>query len=118
MILVVEDNDSCYYLIAEILESVGASVLRASNGEDGVQLCMQDPGIDLVIMDILLPGMDGIQASKLIKEQRQDLGIIGVSAASSEHMKNVCIEAGCKKFIAKPIDIGVFLMAVQDLLES
>lgn len=118
IILVVEDSETSYCLINEILADSDVNLKRVMNGEDAVRQCAQNQDIDLVIMDIVLPGIDGISATKEIKLKRKNLKIIAISALVTDNIKNECIEAGCDEFIPKPIDIDYFRTKVHDLLEG
>jgi signal transduction histidine kinase/CheY-like chemotaxis protein len=77
--------------------------ILVTDGQQAVDLCKKDPGIDLVLMDIKMPVMDGYEATRLIKTIRPDLPVVVQTAYSTAEEKNVAVEAGCDDFITKPI---------------
>jgi len=105
IILVVEDNPDNMALIDEILEDEGFKVLKAYLAEDGIAL-LKETRADLIIMDISLPKMSGLEASKIIKadETTRDIPIIALTAYAMASDKDKALSAGCAGFLTKPID--------------
>jgi len=103
VILIAEDDETNYLYIKTILQRKGYSIIWASNGKDAVGLCESHPEISLVIMDIKMPEMDGLTATRLIKIRRPDLTIIAVTAFAMSGDEQMATEAGCDDYIAKPI---------------
>jgi len=103
VILIAEDDETNYVYIKTILQRKGYSVIWASNGKEAVDLCESHPEISLVIMDIKMPEMDGLAATRLIKTRRPDLTIIAVTAFAMSGDEQMATEAGCDDYIAKPI---------------
>jgi PAS domain S-box-containing protein len=101
-ILVAEDVESNFKLIGYFLNGSNAEVIRAHNGKEAVNICLSDHKIDLILMDIKMPIMDGYTAVKLIRESNPDIPIIAQSAYADD--KENSIECGCSGFIAKPFD--------------
>lgn len=104
-ILVVEDNYISFKLMQAILKGSGLALFHADNGETAVQLCLDHPEIDLVVMDIMLPIMDGLTATRLILEKRPDLPVIAATANAFAEDRDRCMQAGCTDYITKPIAI-------------
>jgi len=104
-ILVVEDNYISFKLMQAILKSSGLNLFHADNGEKAVELCKQHPEIDLVVMDIMLPIMDGFTATRLILEHRPELPVVAATANAFSEDRDRCMEAGCRDYITKPISI-------------
>lgn len=102
-ILIVEDQYSNYLLLKTILEETQCSVYHAENGNEAIELCKTIPDIDLVFMDLRMPGMDGIDATRLIKSTNPKLIVVAQTAYSSGVKLNLCLDAGCNDFITKPI---------------
>ncbi len=102
-ILVVEDMEINYKLLQVILDKTKATVLWAKNGREAVDLVVKHPEIDIVLMDIIMPEMDGIEATKEIRKFKPDLPIIAQSAYSFEHDDRALKETGFNGFITKPI---------------
>ncbi len=104
VILVAEDNASNLLYLEITLTNMLISVISARDGKEAVDLCRHHPEISLVLMDIKMPVMDGLQATREIKSFRKDLPIIACSAfALSEDIK-MAFEAGCTDHLAKPVN--------------
>lgn len=116
-ILVVEDNEQNMELFCDILEAKGYKVLKAMDGEAGVELAKKEKP-DLVIMDVQLPGMDGLTATKLIREDpsMKDVCIIAVTAHAMKGDEENFIKAGCSAYIPKPIVMKDFLTKVANCM--
>jgi PAS domain S-box-containing protein len=103
-VLIVEDNSSSLLLLKSYLSKTNINVLHAKDGLESVELCKVKPEIDLVLMDIQLPNMNGYEATEKIKKFRPDLKIIAQTAYAMAEDKEKAFEAGCDDYIAKPID--------------
>lgn len=101
LILVAEDTDSNYLLISAILRR-NYIVDRAYNGIEAIEMCRQLKP-DLILMDIRMPQMDGIEATKRIREFNSDIPILAVTSFAFEKDKGNAMEAGCNGFVTKPI---------------
>jgi CheY-like chemotaxis protein len=101
-ILVAEDDESNFRLIKYFLSRVNAEIIRACNGKEAVEKSLSGNKIDLILMDIGMPVMDGYTAIRLIRETNHVLPIIA-QTAYAEDMKRA-IECGCNGFISKPFD--------------
>lgn len=102
VILVAEDVESNFKLIRYFLNDSNAEVLHAYNGKEAVEKCLSSEHIDLVLMDIKMPVMDGYTAVKLIREKNISIPIIAQTAYADD--KEKAIECGCTGFISKPFD--------------
>ena len=101
-LLLVEDEESNSSLIKMILKSSGVNILLAENGMDAVEACKNENAISLVLMDIKMPVMDGLAATRLIKSFRNTLPIIATTAFADINDKKMCFEAGCNDYLSKP----------------
>ena len=101
-ILVAEDNDSNYILMTYILRR-DYQFKRAKNGEEAVEM-VDAENFDLILMDVKMPLMDGLQATKTIKERYPDLPVIALTANAFESDRQLAFEAGCDDFLAKPVN--------------
>ena len=101
-ILVAEDNDSNYLLMTYILKR-DYQVIRAVNGLEAVEK-VNAGGIDLVLMDVKMPVMDGLEATRKIKETFPDLPIITLTANAFETDRQMALDAGCNDFLTKPVN--------------
>jgi CheY-like chemotaxis protein len=111
-ILIAEDIESNYYLLKIILRSTHAKTLWAVNGQEAVDMVIQNPEISLVLMDIRMPVMNGYDATRLIKKLRTDLPVIAQTAYSLDGDKNKSFEAGCDEYITKPVNAGQLLAKI------
>jgi PAS domain S-box-containing protein len=101
-LLVAEDENINFKLLAQYLSDANISVVHASNGNEAVEICKNNKQINLVLMDLKMPVMDGFEATKIIKGLRPDLPIIAQTAYSSESDKEKALACGCNDFISKP----------------
>lgn len=115
-ILIVEDVDSNFELLNIILQPTRAKVLRAVSGTEAVELCSTNPTIDLVLMDIQLPGLNGLEATNRIKAIRPELPIIAQTAFAMSEEKEACFAAGCDAYLAKPIKTELMLPVLQEII--
>jgi len=116
-ILVVEDNPDNMVLVDEILEDEGFRVLQASTAEAGiVQLDSED--VDLVLMDISLPRMSGLEAIRIIKANNatRDIPVIALTAHAMQTDRDKALAAGCNDFLTKPINEDELIAAMQEQL--
>ncbi|GAA3515898.1 hypothetical protein GCM10022393_32360 [Aquimarina addita] len=107
VILIVEDNNVNYFFLKTLLtkmEGFDFIIYRAANGKEAISICRNHNTIDLVLMDIKMPIMDGYEATKHIKKLRPSLPIIAQTAFSAEEDIQKAFSAGCDDFISKPID--------------
>jgi CheY-like chemotaxis protein len=93
-------------------------ILHASNGLQAVELCKTINKIDLVLMDLKMPEMDGIEATRQIRSFNKKVPIIAQTAFAMENELKLCLEAGCDDHITKPIDIKEFLEKVDKFLRE
>lgn len=102
-ILIVEDDYSSFLFLQAVLKKTKANIVRATDGHKAIEIC-KNQHIDLVLMDLQIPNMDGYEATKKIKEFRKNIPIIAQTAHVLEEDKNKSIKAGCDDYIPKPID--------------
>ncbi len=104
-VLLVDDDMRNVFALTSVLEDKGLNVLIARNGVESLDVIDQHPEIDLVLMDIMMPEMDGYEAMRRIREKGHDsLPIIALTAKAMKGDKNKCIEAGANDYLAKPVD--------------
>jgi CheY-like chemotaxis protein len=102
-ILIVEDDISSRLYLNKILEKTGASLLNACDGREAIEKAKSDPDIDIILMDIQLPFIDGYGAAKKIREFRNDVIIIAQTAYSLLGDRERIISSGFDDYIVKPI---------------
>lgn len=101
-ILVAEDEDLNILYTKRIFKAKPFNVLYARNGSEAVDLAKENPAISLVLMDIKMPVMDGLEATRQIKALRPDIKIIAVTAYAANDDRHMCLSAGCDDYITKP----------------
>lgn len=115
-ILVIEDNEKNMYLITFILEKMGHRVVQAGTGEKGLELAeLEHP--DLILMDIQLPGMDGLETTKRIR-QSWDVPIIAVTSYAMAGDRERLLVAGCSGYIEKPINPETIMKEIAAYLDK
>jgi CheY-like chemotaxis protein len=115
-ILIAEDTEINYIFLSEALKSTDVKILHAHDGEKAYQMIKDNPQIDLVLMDINMPKMDGFEATQKIREIKPDIPIIAQTALSIENAKEKAKEVGCDDFILKPIKLKSFLSLLDSYL--
>ena len=113
-ILIAEDNDSNFILMTYILKKY-YQYERAKNGQEAVELA-EKGGFDIVLMDIKMPVMDGLEATKAIKEKFPDLPIVALTANAFDSDRQLALEAGCNDFLSKPVSSDLCLQTIKKLL--
>jgi PAS domain S-box-containing protein len=116
-ILLVEDDVPSQKYLEKIMESRGMEIILASNGLEAFETVEKEPGINLILMDIKLPVMDGHEAARKIKKRYPNITIIAQTAYAMENDKRKAMEAGCNDFITKPIDRKKLLALVDKYVE-
>ncbi|MBR2194515.1 MAG: response regulator [Salinivirgaceae bacterium] len=106
VILIAEDEETNYLLVEKFIKSTQATLLRAKNGKEAVDIVKSGQNIDLVLMDMKMPEMDGIEASKIIRELKPKLPIIAQTCYEPDIDQSRLLNAHFEGFISKPININ------------
>ena len=119
VILVVEDNERNLKLLRDVLEYAGYDVRVARTGEDGVTLAVKEPP-DLVLMDLQLPGIDGMEALRQLRESPRtaDIPVVAVTAQAMKQDRERALEAGFDGYVEKPISVRAFPEQVRRFLSG
>ena len=119
VILVVEDNERNLKLVRDVLEYVGYDVRVARTAEDGIALAVKEPP-DLVLMDLQLPGIDGMEALRRLRENQRtaDIPVVAVTAQAMKQDRERALEAGFNGYIEKPISVRAFPDQVRSFLAA
>ena len=112
-ILIAEDDESSMIYVKAILEREGTMIFEACNGKEAVDFVRNDPEIDLVLMDIKMPEMDGFEATRQIKRIKPSLPVIAQTAYAFVSDQEKAMEAGCDDYISKPIKKDILLAKIQ-----
>ncbi|MGM0622159.1 MAG: ATP-binding protein, partial [Bacteroidota bacterium] len=103
-ILIAEDDKASEMLIIKLVEGFSGKILKATNGIEAVEICRNNPDIDLVLMDIDMPEMDGYDATRKIREFNKKVVIISQTAYALSGDEEKSISAGCNDYISKPVN--------------
>lgn len=115
-ILIVEDEQNNFILLAEILKLTGSKILEAKNGIQAVDLVRSENKIDLVLMDLMMPEMNGYEATREIKKLRPTLPVIAQTAYSDAKQREKSLETGCDGYISKPYNPPELLKLISNFL--
>ena len=113
-ILVAEDNDSNYILMTYILKR-SYEFERAVNGQEAVNMALTG-NFDMVLMDIKMPVIDGLEATKAIKEKMPELPVVALTANAFDSDRQLALEVGCDDFLTKPISSGKCLETIEKFI--
>jgi len=118
-VVVIEDNRLNMELVADLLETAGHRVIWAAKAEEGLALAKSEAP-DLILMDIALAGMDGLSATRLLKEDpdTRDIPVVALTAHAMRGDEQKAIEAGCTGYIVKPINTRTFVETVTSYARS
>lgn len=110
-ILLVDDDVRNIFALTAALESHEMIVLYAENGKDAIEILQNNPDMEAVIMDIMLPEMDGYEATRVIRTmpEYENLPIIALTAKAMKGDREKCLEAGASEYVAKPVDTDQLL---------
>jgi signal transduction histidine kinase/CheY-like chemotaxis protein/CHASE3 domain sensor protein len=110
-VLVVEDDVRNIFALSSVLEPRGAKVEIARNGKEAVEHLKNNPGADLILMDVMMPEMDGLEATRLIRQMpdHPTVPIIALTAKAMLDDREQCLAAGANDYIAKPLDVDKLL---------
>jgi CheY-like chemotaxis protein len=119
-VLIVDDDMRNIFALATVLDEQGMIVISADNGREAIQHVLQDPCIDLVLMDIMMPEMDGITTIQEIRKipERHELPIIAVTAKAMKGDREKCIAAGAWDYLSKPVNTQDLLAALRAWLKD
>jgi signal transduction histidine kinase/CheY-like chemotaxis protein/HAMP domain-containing protein len=110
-VLIVDDDIRNIFSLTSVLESHDVEVLHAERGKDGILILEQTPGVDVALIDIMMPEMDGYETMQQIRERSElaELPLIAVTAKAMKGDRQKCLDAGASDYIAKPVDIELLL---------
>jgi HAMP domain-containing protein/signal transduction histidine kinase/CheY-like chemotaxis protein len=114
-ILVIDDDVRNLFAVSNLLEGHDADVLTAESARDGLEILNRERDIDLVLMDIMMPGMDGYEATEHIRKTPglESTPVVALTAKAMPEDRQKCVESGCSDFVAKPADNDVLLSTIK-----
>jgi CheY-like chemotaxis protein len=106
-VLLVADDVRNLFSLTTALERYGLDVISAESGQEAIDILNEDKSIDIVLMDIMMPEMDGYETMKRIRkdEKHKDLTIIAVTAKAMKGDRQRCIESGASDYMTKPVNV-------------
>lgn len=116
-ILIADDEKNMRNTLANILTREGYHVSKAASGEEAVELCAGED-FDVVLMDVRMPGIDGVEAFRQIRRHREGVRIIMMSAYSVDELKQAALDQGAIAFLAKPLDVEQVIRLVSDVKDT
>jgi CheY-like chemotaxis protein len=114
-VLVVEDNDMNMQLVEYLLEQGGYEIVKAGSGEEALSIARGAGDVDLILMDIHLPGIDGLSVVREMKSDARTstIPVLALTAHAMRGDRDRFLEAGCDGYISKPIDVKTFLKSIR-----
>lgn len=116
-ILIAEDEDSNFRYLEMVLNKTNAKIVWAKDGIEAVDMCKKVVP-DLILMDIKMPNMDGLEATKEIKKTHPEIPIIAQTAFAMENDERLSLEAGCNSYLSKPIKANKLMEVLSTFLLS
>jgi CheY-like chemotaxis protein len=110
-VLVVDDDIRNVFALTSALETHGMQVIHAESGKEGIDLLKRTGDVDVILMDVMMPGLDGIDTMRIVRQLDgyRELPIIAVTAKAMMGDREKCIEAGASDYVAKPVNMDVLL---------
>lgn len=110
-ILLIDDDSRNIFALKAVLKAKGFATLSASSAKEGIQLLQNNKGIKVVLLDMMMPDMDGYEALEIIRKDEQLRGfpVIAVTAQAMVGDREKCLEAGADDYVSKPIDVDLLL---------
>ncbi|MCD4667752.1 MAG: response regulator, partial [Sulfurimonas sp.] len=119
-ILLVDDDIRNIYVLSEVLSSKGANIITASDGKKAIETLKNNLDTDIILMDLMMPVMDGYKATKRIKEDAatKDITIIALTAKAMPEDKQKALDVGCSDYITKPVKMNVLIGIIKGWLSK
>lgn len=115
-ILIAEDEEANFLYINELIEETGATIIRATNGQEAMDIFFADNRVSVILMDIKMPMVGGIEATEAIRQRDTSIPIIALTAYAMASDREICLSAGCNKYLSKPVRRNELLRAIAEFL--
>ncbi|MFP4024286.1 MAG: response regulator [Thiohalospira sp.] len=117
-ILIADDELHNYIILEKALKKTNIKIFHAENGEEAVELFKKNPGIDIILMDIRMPEMGGLEATKYIRSVNRNIPIIAFTAYALSDDEAIALEFGCDDYISKPVRPEYLLQKINEHLST
>ena len=117
-LLVVDDEENNWLFIKDLLEDTGVNLVWARVGQEAIDIVSTGQKIDLILMDMKMPVLDGFDTTREIKKINSSIPVIAHTAFAMPDEREKCISSGCDGYICKPIDIDELLELINNILKS
>lgn len=119
-ILIIDDDSRNIFALKAVLRARGYDVLAADDAAKGIEMMKSDAGIGIVLLDMMMPGMDGYEALHVIRSTDgiSHLPVVAVTAQAMMGDREKCLEAGANEYIPKPVDMDKLQVHLEELLNS
>ncbi len=119
-ILIIDDDNKNIFALTATLKEKQFETIAVLNALEGIDLIQRDPGIRVVLMDMMMPDMDGYEAIRILRNDQRykDLPVIGVTAQAMHGDKEKCLAAGADHYIATPIDVDNLLHLLNEYVKE
>jgi signal transduction histidine kinase/CheY-like chemotaxis protein len=116
-ILIAEDSESNFQLYVAVFQMTGVNFIRAVDGQDAIEKLKEHPEVELVLMDIRMPIMDGLEATRRIREFNRNIPIIAQTAYAEEEDREKAMNAGCSDYQLKPVNMGLLFTTIDTFMK-
>ena len=117
-ILIAEDVESNFLYLKAVLSKLNATIFWAKNGIEAVNICNNENRVDLVLMDLQMPEMNGYEATEILKKKFPYIPIVAQTAFAMSDDREKALDAGCDDYLAKPIKSKDLLSMVERFLKK
>ncbi|MDX9845654.1 MAG: PAS domain S-box protein [Tenuifilaceae bacterium] len=115
-ILIAEDEEANFLYINELIEETGATIIRATNGQEAIDIFFSDAEVNIILMDIKMPMVGGIEATEAIRLRDKSIPIIALTAYAMASDREKCLSAGCNRYLSKPVRRNELLRAIAEII--
>ncbi|PRB00413.1 response regulator [Chryseobacterium sp. MYb7] len=116
-ILIVDDDPRNIFALKLTLKARGYAVETCTMAQEALDMLKADPQFSVVLMDMMMPGIDGYEAIRIIRDtpEIKDVPVVAVTAQAMPEDRQKCIEVGANDYVSKPIDVDLLMMAIEKL---
>lgn len=118
-VLIIDDDNKNIFALSATLKAKGYITIAATNAADGMKLLREQKDIGIVLMDMMMPDMDGYEALRVIRNDTafRSLPVVAVTAQAMKGDKEKCMDAGANNYISKPVDVDVLLNVLENYVK-